>query len=313
MNQTIMDNGEVRVPKRGKMARCKNCGHLFAAKQMGQVKCKKCNRKTPARMARRKFSALCDQIEEKMYEVQCLRTQLFLLDAEHKIMAEHPVNCKCMAHFMVSTGRWQLQLIPTDSPRKAYDPLADANRDVPCQTVTVNLPYTSQSLLEPVPPKPKPELSTINCQFGDGPKAGERMTNEEILRYCTAADSARKTKARTRKIRIPQIPYVYPEPASGHCVVCSAELSGRQTRFCSEAHRTIYLDMTSPWRTIEWTEFSQAVIEMGGRCFICGATEGFLSVDHIKPVGEGGKEFDAGNCRIICQKCKNDRMVEEAK
>lgn len=52
-----------------------------------------------------------------------------------------------------------------------------------------------------------------------------------------------------------------------------------------------------------WRSLRLSVLERDGyKCVRCRRNYR-LEVDHIKPVSEGGAEFDAANCQTLCRNC----------
>ena len=53
----------------------------------------------------------------------------------------------------------------------------------------------------------------------------------------------------------------------------------------------------------QWARARRAALERDGwRCQDCGKA-GFLEVDHIRPLADGGAAFDVANLQTLCRDC----------
>ena len=61
-----------------------------------------------------------------------------------------------------------------------------------------------------------------------------------------------------------------------------------------------------------WRAVRCEVLERDNRiCQGCGAQLGFAEVDHIKPVSQGGAEFDPDNLQTLCRRCHIRKSTTE--
>jgi 5-methylcytosine-specific restriction endonuclease McrA len=60
----------------------------------------------------------------------------------------------------------------------------------------------------------------------------------------------------------------------------------------------------------EWKRFREAIIrERGRRCEKCGRA-GYVFVDHIIELKDGGAPLDPKNCQVLCGSCHTTKSVE---
>ena len=61
-----------------------------------------------------------------------------------------------------------------------------------------------------------------------------------------------------------------------------------------------------------WRAVRRHVLERDNRiCQGCGAQLGLAEVDHIKPVSQGGAEFDPDNLQTLCRRCHIRKSTTE--
>ena len=61
-----------------------------------------------------------------------------------------------------------------------------------------------------------------------------------------------------------------------------------------------------------WRAVRRHVLERDGRvCQGCGAQLGLAECDHIKPVSQGGAEFDPANLQTLCRRCHIRKSAAE--
>ncbi len=99
----------------------------------------------------------------------------------------------------------------------------------------------------------------------------------------------------------------YYDNTDKRCRKCRAALTGRKTRFCSEACSFGY------WRLRHWVNYRLHIFaEDDWTCVRCGYVAGRrmatyeLQADHIIPLADGGPEFLRANIRTLCIPCHKD-------
>jgi len=91
-----------------------------------------------------------------------------------------------------------------------------------------------------------------------------------------------------------------PEPwtPNGHCRGCGTPLKGRQKVWCSSECGQRF------WAQYSWNLTRSYVLKRDNyTCRLCGHKGGRLEADHIRPISEGGAEFDLDNLRTLCHDC----------
>lgn len=100
-----------------------------------------------------------------------------------------------------------------------------------------------------------------------------------------------------------------------HCVIpgCQNLLTSRQKKYCSD---NCYRRWVRSLHLQSWDVVRANVINRDGKCMDCGTKDpqpisgserwGF-EVHHIKPISEGGDEFDMDNLVTLCVKCHIER------
>ena len=93
-----------------------------------------------------------------------------------------------------------------------------------------------------------------------------------------------------------------PEPNGTHCIICGVEFEkpDRRRRYCSQK---CYDDWYDKLNINSWCDVrGQVMARDHHKCNDCDSTEN-LEVHHIKPICEGGNEFDLDNCITLCHDC----------
>lgn len=63
-------------------------------------------------------------------------------------------------------------------------------------------------------------------------------------------------------------------------------------------------------RTWLWLR-GQTIRRANWTCAACHKRSGYLEVDHIKPVSQGGSETDFENLQALCRECHIDKTMRE--
>jgi len=108
-----------------------------------------------------------------------------------------------------------------------------------------------------------------------------------------------------------------------HCIICGIEFDKIDNRrsYCSE-------ECFSKWYYSiginSWSELRERVLKRDGKCVKCGILVGAkrdsymvkndkivdiwisFEVHHIKPICEGGEEFNPDNCMTLCYDCHKE-------
>lgn len=97
-----------------------------------------------------------------------------------------------------------------------------------------------------------------------------------------------------------------PSPDGKHCVICKKKLPKWKRKYCSNECWNDWFNSNS--HIFDWNALKEKALGRDKRtCQECGHNENFgdnpLQVHHIKPISEGGKEFDINNCITLCHKC----------
>ncbi len=113
------------------------------------------------------------------------------------------------------------------------------------------------------------------------------------------------------------------ETPEGHCIVCKIPLPltkkgkiDKRRRLCSEECSKKYWDEF--YETVSWQWIASKRQEIDHyTCQVCGkdlhGDEGWnrkAEVHHIKPIKDGGDEFDINNCITLCHNC---HMIQHKK
>jgi 5-methylcytosine-specific restriction endonuclease McrA len=98
-----------------------------------------------------------------------------------------------------------------------------------------------------------------------------------------------------------------PKPDGMKCIICGSkfEKPNRGRYYCSR-------DCFSKWygslQVDSWERVRNTVLRRDKRCMECGTEmNDRFEVHHIKPISEGGAEFDPDNCISLCYRCHKDR------
>jgi 5-methylcytosine-specific restriction endonuclease McrA len=83
-----------------------------------------------------------------------------------------------------------------------------------------------------------------------------------------------------------------PSPST-RCPDCTASLPPR-FRFDAYANRS--------WR---WRQLSRRLRRDCPFCEVCGSGED-LTVDHVLPLSQGGRQYDRRNLRVLCRRCHGE-------
>ena len=86
---------------------------------------------------------------------------------------------------------------------------------------------------------------------------------------------------------------------SGRCIICNNKLSGKKKSYCSNRCRDIA-------NMFVWEHIKCVFNPDEWKCVYCGSKYN-LEVDHIRPIANGGLEFDLNNLRVLCQKHNRGR------
>ena len=112
---------------------------------------------------------------------------------------------------------------------------------------------------------------------------------------------------------VPKEPRKFPDYGNGKCLYCGADLTGRQTKYCSPHHGDLYRRDTATYYVVSWQEYRDKIIKRDKRkCQDCGSHQQ-LEVHHILPISEGGEVFEDDNCITLCFKCHRARHHEGTK
>jgi len=98
-----------------------------------------------------------------------------------------------------------------------------------------------------------------------------------------------------------------------HCITCGIEFDKTDKRrsYCSQV-------CFSKWycslAVDSWARIRDQVLKRDGRCVECGLKfnsrrDNFriiFEVHHVKPICEGGDEFDSDNCITLCYDCHRE-------
>jgi hypothetical protein len=90
-----------------------------------------------------------------------------------------------------------------------------------------------------------------------------------------------------------------------HCIICGIlfDKPDKRRSYCSQG-------CFSKWYNSiginSWSELRERVLKRDGKCIRCGILIGVFEVHHIKPISEGGNEFDPNNCMTLCYDCHKD-------
>lgn len=89
-----------------------------------------------------------------------------------------------------------------------------------------------------------------------------------------------------------------PETRAKHAIFCSKKCSRKNS------HRDYQL------RNKKYSNFRIILIEiLGGCCYKCSSKEE-LQLDHIKPIGQGGKHH-ISNIQVLCDTCHREKTKKE--
>ena len=67
------------------------------------------------------------------------------------------------------------------------------------------------------------------------------------------------------------------------------------------------------YSTSQWKETAAAVRRRDGyKCVKCGASDGWLPVDHIVERKDGGSDYDPSNLQTVCNSCHKKKTNAEA-
>jgi len=95
-----------------------------------------------------------------------------------------------------------------------------------------------------------------------------------------------------------------PTPDGIHCIICGKELPPRRRKYCSDE---CFRNWLKNIKIQNWTQIRHMVLERDNyTCQDCGSRDN-LEVHHIKPICEGGDEFDPDNCITLCKNCHRRR------
>ena len=94
----------------------------------------------------------------------------------------------------------------------------------------------------------------------------------------------------------PRGSFIFPRK-HGKCFFCGNELKGRRRHYCSdECGKNYHLNFS-------WSGLRLLILERDNyTCVLCGS-EGYLEVDHIVAIVNGGEYFDKENLRTLCEIC----------
>ena len=95
------------------------------------------------------------------------------------------------------------------------------------------------------------------------------------------------------------------------CALCNSKLYDRRKIFCDLKCRRVfnrkYKFFVITWRQVRYRAFRRD----GWCCVKCGRRA--REVDHMKPISEGGSEFDVNNCQSLCRSCHMQKTMGEIK
>jgi len=104
-----------------------------------------------------------------------------------------------------------------------------------------------------------------------------------------------------------------PEADGAHCIICGVQLDSNKRKYCSDKCFSGWYNSV----VMDWNKIRAFVLKRDGRCLSCGVKIGTPEVEfevhHIKPISEGGSEFDPDNCRTECYDCHKDEHTRIGK
>lgn len=101
-----------------------------------------------------------------------------------------------------------------------------------------------------------------------------------------------------------------PKPDGKHCVICGELLPPRKRKYCStECYSNWYKSLN-----VSWESARHQALQRDKVCQNCGhdgreyrkngvLIYNYLEVHHIKPISQGGAEFDLDNLMTLCEEC----------
>jgi hypothetical protein len=89
-----------------------------------------------------------------------------------------------------------------------------------------------------------------------------------------------------------------------HCIVCGKlfERPDKRKSYCSQK---CFSNWYYSIGVKSWPEIRDQVIKRDGKCVKCGII-GPFEVHHVKPICEGGEEFNPDNCITLCYDCHKE-------
>ena len=87
-----------------------------------------------------------------------------------------------------------------------------------------------------------------------------------------------------------------PNPDGKHCIICGSKLQKGRRKYCSEKCSNWWIE----FGVLDWKVIREKVLKRDNyTCQDCGKKDN-LEVHHIKPIKDGGEEFDEDNCVTLC-------------
>lgn len=95
------------------------------------------------------------------------------------------------------------------------------------------------------------------------------------------------------------------KPDGIHCIICQKTFDKPDARrkYCSNQCFLKWYQSTVQ----DWAQVRERVLKRDRGCVQCGVKTGSFEVHHVKPISEGGMEFDITNCVTLCYTCHKEK------